>query len=503
MLSDIIFWAAIALIVFGAFFGLVRGFARSFLRFFTVLVAFVSSVLLCGVFIGDPERLLEISFVGKLIDKIPLLRDLTEAMPELAPLVLSLPCAMFAPLVFFLLFLLLCAVLFLVYGICAAFIFPKNRSRSIFAPVSHVLGMAVGALQGAIVTLALLIPIIGMAELTVELVDTVEAEGGEYRVEALELLAPYRDELVSVREGQVYVLAERLGGGAICESLMRYEVEDEEGNKTELALREETLILAKMYAHSFPLQGTKPEAFGERQAQALKLLADDLAGSEILSRITAGFLASASTEWKEEKAFLGIKPFVMQGELASLPSVLYDAFDESTPESVREDLSTLSELVGLLAEHRLLEVMDDGEALLERATESGALTEIVACLHSNPRTSLVADELLAIAFRTFRNEFLQNLPVTDPSYGAYRDMLDAVASAVNGLSPDAPLSEQLEALTPELETALTEYGIAAGELSSPLLDAAAESILDGIGERLGDVTADDIAALLSAQGGAQ
>ena len=110
---------------------------------------------------------------------------------------------------------------------------------------------------------------------------------------------------------------------------------------------------------------------------------------------------------------------------------------------------------------------------------------------------------LMLAGKTGRKSRVQNLPVTDPSYGAYRDMLDAVASAVNHLSPDAPLSEQLEALTPELETALTEYGIAAGELSSPLLDTAAESILDGIGDRLGDVTADDIAALLSAQGGAQ
>lgn len=500
MLSDVIFWAAIALIVSGAFFGLVRGFARSFLRFFTVLCAFISSALLCTSFIGDPDRLLNLPFVAKLIERVPLLRDLTEALPDLAPLVLSLPTAMFSPLVFFLLFFVLSAVLLVVYGIVAAFALPKNGKRKIFAPVTHVLGMVIGAAQGVIVTLALLVPIIGTADLAVEIIDTVEAEGGEYRVEAVEKLSPYRDELVAVQESQVYLYAERFGGGAICESLMRYEIKDGDGNKTEVALREETLTFAKMYAHSFPLQKTKPAAFGDRQAAALRLLADDLTSSELLSRVMAGFLGGASTEWKDGNAFLGIKPFVMEGELASLPSVLYDAFDESTPKTVREDLVTLSDLVGLLAEHGLLEVMSDGEALLERATDSGAITEIVACLRSNPRTSMVADELLAIAFRTFRNEFLASLPTTDPNFGAYRDMLGAVASAVNGLSPDATLSEQLEELTPALESALSDYGIHADELSVPLLETAAETVLDGVGDRFGSITADDIAALISGQG---
>ena len=168
MLSAIIFWSAIALIVLGAFLGLLRGFARSFLRFFTVLVAFVSSVLLCGSFIGDPERLLGSSLGQRLIAKVPLLREVTETMPELSALVLSLPTAMLAPIVFFVLFAVLVIVLWIVYGIAAAFIFPKRKRRSFFAPLSHLLGAAIGAAQGAIVVLALLIPIIGMAELTVD-----------------------------------------------------------------------------------------------------------------------------------------------------------------------------------------------------------------------------------------------------------------------------------------------------------------------------------------------
>ena len=333
-----------------------------------------------------------------------------------------------------------------------------------------------------------------------EIVDTVKAEGGEYRVEAVERLAPYREELVTAKEGQVYLFAEQYGGRAICDSLMQYEIKSEDGESTRVDLRAETLVLARLYAHSFPLQNTAPASFGDRQAKALRLIAEDLADSELLSRLLAGFLASASTEWRDGDAFLGIKPFTMQGELASLPSALYDALDGSTPETVREDLLTLAELVELLCEHGLLAVMDDGEALLERATASGALSEIVACLQANPRTALVADELLAIAFRAFKDEFVQNLPETDPSYGAYRDMLDAVASAVNGLSPDASLVEQLDTLTPALESALTEYGISASELSAPLLDTAARSILDGVDNRLGNVTADDIASLLSSQG---
>lgn len=499
MLSALIFWAAIASIVSAAFFGLVRGLPRAFLRFFTVLVAFIASAFLCSMLTGDPERLLEMSAFRGLIEAAPPVQELLRSAPELAPLAVSLPSAMLAPLIFLLLFLAISGLLLLIYGIAAAFLFPKNGGKGVFATLSHVLGMGVGALQGMLVALALLIPIVGLTDVTVEMIDTVEAEGSDYRVEALEELSSYRDELVKARESRVYRYAERFGGAAICRSLMRYELSDGDGEAS-VELRQEILVFARLYAHSFPLQSTAPRDFGERQAAALHALSSDLGGSELLPRLMAGLLSCASENWKQGDAFLGIEPFAAEGELSPLPSLLYDALCGVSAETLCSDLETLAELVDILARYGIFEVLSDGEELLARATDPEALSEITLCLDRNPRTAAVADGLAEIALGVFCDTYLPELPETDPDYGAYRELLGRVAEAVNGISPDAPLSEQREALIPALREALLDFGTESDLLSQPLLEAAAEHILGELSGEADGVTADDIGRVLSSIG---
>ena len=351
-------------------------------------------------------------------------------------------------------------------------------------------------IYAAVATLALLIPIIGLSGVTAEMIDTVSAEGSEYRVEAIEALAPYRDELVEVKDSQVYRYAERFGGKAICEALMRYTVEDGDG-EIAVDLRQETLVFARLYAHSFPLQSTAPRDFGAKQAAALRCLSDDLRDSELLSRLAAGLLSGASDRWKQDDSFLGIKPFSAEGALSSLPSALYDALDGTTPETLQEDLLTLAELFEILERYGIFEVLSDGEELLARATAPEALSEITRCLGENPRTAAVASELTAIALCTFRDAYLSAPSEEDPDYGAYREMLGAVAEALSGVSPDATLSEQTDTLVPALREALLDFGISDGLLSAPLLDAAAKVILGELAECSGDVTADDVARVLS------
>lgn len=505
MLSTVIFWSAIVAIVSGAFFGLTRGFARSFLRFFTVLVSFIVSAVLCTVFIEDPERLLGMPLVGKLLSRLSLLTEITEAMPEQAPLILSLPAAMFSPLLFFILFAVISGVLLFVYGIAAAFIFPKDKDPDMelirkpkpFSPFSHVLGMLVGACQGVLTTLALLIPFVGMSSLAVEMIDTVRAEGGEYRVEAVEIVAPYRDQLVELQGSVVYSYGEKYGGRAICNALMQYEIDHDDGSTSEVALRSETLTLTKLYAHSFPLQNTSPKHFGQAQAKAISMMASDLSHSEVLSRIAAAFLSSASAEWKSGESFLSIEPFTMAGELSSLPSLLYDAFDDASVETVRADLATLSELIDVLSTYGVFALLDDGDALLEIMTSNEALADIVSCLRANPRTASVANELLEIAFRVFKRDYLVVPTSAASSYGAYREMLSSVAATANGLSVGADDAARLSALADGVGDALATYGVESDALTDLIVEAAAREILGELGDRIGSISADDIAPILA------
>ena len=495
MLSAVIFWAVIASIVSAAFFGLLRGLPRAFLRFFTVLVSFIASFFLCKTLSGDPERLLGTPIVARLFSELPLLGDLTEAVPELESLAVSLPAAMLAPLVFFLLFLVISELLLLVYGIAAAFIFPKNGGKDAFSPLSHILGMAVGALQGLLVALAMMLPIVGLTDVAIASIDTVAAEGGEYRVEALEQLSDYRHELVEVREGELYRFAERFGGGSICAALMQYESEDGEES---VDIREQTLALVRIYAHSFPLQGVAPSEFGARQAAALRSISQDLRDSEVLGRVLAELLSGACREWKQGEAFLGLEPIRMQGKLSSLPAALYGALEGSSPETVCEDLESLADLVDILARHGVLVALSDGQELLCRITAPEALSEITLCLDQNPRFAAVADRLARIALSVFRDAYLSEPSETDPGYGAYREMLGRVAEALNDISFDLPIPEQTEVLIVDLRQALLDFGIEDKRLSDPLLKAAAEHLLC---ELSGDgITADDVGRVLSSIG---
>ena len=497
MFSGIIFGVALFSLVTGAFWGLVRGSKRSFLRFFLTVLAFAVSMVICTTFTADPEKLLKISFVGKLIDAVPLLRDLTEAVPDLAPLVLSLPSAMFAPLVFFAVFIVLSAILLGLYFIAAAFLYPRNAESDKKTLFHRIVGMVFGVLQSAVVVLALMVPVVGMTSLTVEIVDTVEAEQGIYSVEAIEKVGEYRKELTELRESQVYLYAERFGAGTICDALMKYEIEDGDGVKTTVDLRAETILLAKMYAHSFPLQNTPAEQYNVWQAEALSDLSADLADSDLLRQIVAGLLSAASESWKEGESFLGIEPLQLQGKLSELPSHLYAALSGVSAETISADLKTVSTLVSLLAEHGVLGALVSGDAAFDAAASPEALAEITACLRANPRTAPVADALVNLVLDAVREEYLQILPEGDASYVDYRDMLDQVANAVNSLSSDASLADRIDSLSPSLASAFAEYGVDSDRLPSLVLDAAADLLLDRLSEKIGQVSADDVALILA------
>ncbi len=493
-LPIILIGVAIFFIVGGAFFGLMRGFARSFLRFFTVFVAFIGSALGCAFYLQNPERVLSIGKVEALLSKVSLLRTLKTELPEVYEILLSLPVAMLAPLLFLLVFFAVSSVLLVIYGIAAAFIFPKKRDGQHFRPISSTLGAVIGAAQGVLITLAVMVPFVGLATVTVDAVDHVEAQQGKYESAAIEKLKDYREVFIKVENSRVFGYARLLRADKISDSLMKLRLKDESGKLTDISVKDEIMNLAGMYAHAMPLIGRDVKSFGQDQAEAIELLAADFGRSELLTRVTAELLSEACADWKADKSFLGHKPLAAEGEFSEFMRAFYDTFDDSSSATVASDFETIADVFSVLAEHGVFPLLENGEALQEKLAESGVISELAAALNANPRTQALEAALLRLVVKAFCSELLDG--VGEELRESYGVLIFDVAAALNDLDPNTTAEEQLTALTEEVRDALDEYGFEAEELSEVLLSEMATQLISGLGDRLGSVSAEDVDAFL-------
>ena len=204
----------------GALLGLMRGFKRAFIRFLTVAVAFFGSLFACRYFLSNTEKVLNHPWTQKLLAllKVTFLDQLKEQVPDAYELLIGLPVAILSPIFFTLLFLVAAFVLEIVSMIIGFFAGPKRGFR--------LLGGVIGAVQGAVFTVAIMVPLCGLLTNAVSAIDTIEAEKDpKYDVAAVDQLAGYKEQMLAVTDAPIYQLVDKYAGTPICNSLMRYEVD--------------------------------------------------------------------------------------------------------------------------------------------------------------------------------------------------------------------------------------------------------------------------------------
>ena len=505
------------LIVIGALLGLMRGFKRAFIRFLTVAVAFFGSLFACRYFLSNTEKVLNHPWTQKLLAllKVTFLDQLKEQVPDAYELLIGLPVAILSPIFFTILFLVAAFVLEIVSMIIGFFAGPKRGFR--------LLGGVIGAVQGAVFTVAIMVPLCGLLTNAVSAIDTIEEEKDpKYDVAAVDQLAGYKEQMLAVADAPIYKLVDKYAGTPICNSLMRYEVDGKEVN-----IKDETDNVAKLYAHSFPLIGTDIKAYTEDQVGAMNKLVADIDDSELFPRLIAAVLNAAGNAWDKGETFLSIPAPQATEEFEEVMKELYGVLKQSSADEdknppagapagrsvVANDFQTLVDLMDVFEKHGVFPIIDDSDAMKDKLSNDPTLIpDIRAVLKSNERYEAVCDALERAAFKAVVANFIDVPEKSSPEYVEYHNMTTDMANALNGVSEEdkqafseedkqAFFDDPDQFIGGDMESALEGYGVS---LDDAVMNVAKDLISDALNEEFGEkirngetVTAEDIEDFLA------
>ncbi len=484
----------------GAFFGMIRGFGRSFLRIITVFAAFLGSAYICRALVADTDRILHSGYLTRLLNRfgVTILARIEAALPDVFSVIFSLPLAILAPILFVVLFFLLSSLLMLIYGILAAFIFPKRRR--VWSPVSNLFGAIVGVAQGAVIALVLMVPVVGLVEVAGDAIDVVAKEQSKYESGIVTRIKGYRGKLDEAEKSLVFAYAKRLGAERISDSLTTFSYKDEFGKTVTVTVKDELVSIAGMYAHAMPLIGTDIEKYGDDQVAAVERLAGDFGKSKLLTQIIANLVAGACTEWKDGDKYLGMEPLIQgDGEVGNFLEVFYDSFDDSTSATIASDFETIADIFRLFVAHNVFASLDDTDILQVLFTDPTLLEELFDIMDTNPRTHALHTALIDLSVKAFCSEHVSVPTEGDENYEEYQSLLGSVADTLNELDSEADLEAKLEAVKEEFGDALLEYGVTEEKLSSTVVEAVSDMLINEFGDILGSVTPEDIENFITGQ----
>lgn len=475
-----------ALVLIGTLLGLMRGFKRAFIRFLTVLAAFFGSLFACKYFLSNTEKVLNHPWTQKLLDllKVTFLDQLKEQAPDAYETLIGLPVAILSPIFFTLLFLVAAFVLELVSMIIGFFAGPKRSFK--------LLGGLIGAVQGAVFTVAILVPLCGLLTNAVSAIDTIEAEKDDrYNVDAVDRLAEYKDQMLAVTEAPIYQLVDKYAGTPICNSLMRYTVDGQE-----IDIKNETDNVAKLYAHSFPLIGTPFKEYRQDQVQTMYKLVDDIDDSALFPRLIAGILNAAGNAWKNGDSFLSLPAPKTSEEFEETMQELYKVLSTSSPyppndnpnakSVVASDFKTLVDLMDVFEKHGVFPIIDDSDAMKDKLSNDPTLiSDIRNVLRTNDRYAAVCDALERAAFKAVVAEFVNIPEKSTPEYVEFQQMTVDMANALNGVSEEdkqAFLDDPTRFIGDDMQSALEGYGVS---LDDEVMENAKDLVSDALNEEFG------------------
>ena len=499
------------LVGFGALIGLLRGFKRAFIHFLAVAVAFFGSLFACRYFLSNTEKVLNHPWTQKLLDlfKITVLDQLKEQVPDAYDLLIGLPVAILSPIFFTLLFFVAAAVLWLVAVIIGFFSGPKHSFR--------LLGLVIGAAQGAVVTVAIMVPLCGLLTNAVSAIDTIEEEKDDrYNVAAVDQLSGYKEQILSLTDAPIYQLVDKYAGTPICNSLMRYKVGDKEVN-----VKDETDNVAALYAHSFPLIGTNVKAYTQDQIDAMDKLVNDIDKSELFPRLIAAVLNAAGNAWNNGDAFLSIEAPAVSDEFDEVMKELYkvlantsaypksDAPDAKT--EVAANFDTLVRLMDVFDNHGIFPIIDDGDAMKNKLSNDPTLIpDIRFALKSNEyhNYDAVCDALERAAVKAVVASYIDIPEKSSPEYIEYHQMTTDIANALNGVNSsdlEAFFNDPDNYIGSDVQTALDDNPDV--EIDSEMISIAKDLLADAMAQdpdlkaKLEDpdqtITAEDVEAFLA------
>ena len=423
MSSGLVYGMFAFFIVVGALLGLKRGLTKALIRIITVIIAGVAVVFLVtpitsailsadlsgtGLVIGDiPVTTINETIINY-ISTIAGIGQLLMASPTLVALINAIPMVLVNLILFVLLFFILKGVLYFIDITLNRIIIKKDSEK----PIRRLWGALVGAVQGLLCFLIVLMPIAGTMNLLDETMDLVNEQktttqaasmtGGalttnvamtevEEETMALEEFPAYATNAVDAYQ-DIFIIKmfNAVGYRAITNSVFDRLTTMEIGKDVKTNLRTETKVITKVYNNYEKLKDVDLANFSTQNQSDANQLIDDAFSSPIVGGITTELVKELSSVWTaaEPSTFIGVAKPEMNEDLIETFDVLLLSLRSSTKDDLKKDLKAIVGTIKVSADYDLTENMAsvDPDKIVTIIGQDGCMENIIGALTSGKAT---------------------------------------------------------------------------------------------------------------------
>jgi len=399
------FWlniAALALTLFGVLLGIKRGILQSTFRLATVIAAAILSLIGARLLRTSAASLLQ-GFVDEKLTSNATVQELISASPTAKELIITLPGALAAPLVFLSLFLLLNLILYGVYKILKAITKPvkESASKTTFGKlqIGRLIGASISLVASFLIVACFLAPISGYISLADDVIK--ELEGVSIDAETDATIKDVDEAIITpLSDNTALKISGTLLNGVVFDAVTSYKINDRT-----VIWSDEAAYVANMYATAKPLvdTGFDLSKFSKTEADAIRALAAQFGDSDLIPHIIAELLPAMAEKWNKGDTFCGISdPAAATPEmLHPLMHSLYDVLETTTYETLPGDLNTVAELIAALSESGTFALFGSdltAKDIVMTLSQPGLVSGLIDTLYANERMQLLVADIANIGF---------------------------------------------------------------------------------------------------------
>lgn len=461
-------------------FGFVRGLAKSRLRLISVaasaVVAFISALFIKNTLLNAEKlrniiEIMQDNGVKMSEDTLKVINDLLGS-EMLTDAILGFSTALIMPLVFVLLFAILCFITWIVHIIVTLILREKLKKQNERAHFKLWQTVGYNLLQGIIVVLVVFVPIAVYGQLVPPVVDSIEATGMlENNPDAHVVIEDY----VEPFSHSIAGVSKPLG-----KALTSFKIGDQK-----VHLQDEVQSMSSVVCTALSLGDTKMTNFGDAQANMIKGVGDTVGDSALLSTVVGEIVYYYTDSWIADEPFVGIKRPKMGDMFDPAFMTLLEVIhkDSKSAGALKADIYTTADMITILANRDVFSKLDDTDALINQLGADGMVKDLVVTLGQNESMKVLIPEVTNIGMRAIA----MTLDIPGDGAEVYEDFLQDIATAMNettGLSE----AERLTALTEKVTQAFDKANV---PIEKSVLDSYSASLIKDLGSAE-EVTADDI-----------
>lgn len=413
--------------IIGLLYGLVRGLKKSAVRLGVVILAAFLAVALAtgisGAILHSPISEADLSSVGLPAETIASLPEnasindvlvavlteneeiaqLTETVPTLMQFVLLAPQAIFAEVLFILLFFAAKFLLWIPQTILTA-IFLRTKGKK----KQRMLGGLVGAVQGVFIACVVMVPVFGSMSLVDTAVTAANNIPAEDRTEMLAQIVAFDEEVYApLKSDPAYQILAGIGVDKACTSVFYTlsSATDKDGNT--VCFFSDLNSTIPVIVQVSQLGDVDFENLTADDIETIRTLAASCADSPLLASTLSEAISGVADALRDGGSFMGmtLPEDLDEGTAAFLNDVL-DTLAEVDQDMIVSDLPEIVDFVAVFVEYDVMGSLDgEGDltaliknkdfttALLSAMTKSDILSPIAVSAVNNFGVNMIADTL--------------------------------------------------------------------------------------------------------------